>query len=182
MPGSGPVPAHGLCQGRPLPAAPVLAAWGTCFHGKPRRAALRSGSLGETTREMFARSSEAVSQKTHKQGSHPALPERGEHLPAERTSGRLSPMLSARSCILQTAERLVVPAPPHLALCCPPSRLLSHTLGRHKEQPVPAPASPLLCVTESGCVPAALLLQRGTRGSTRGPAVSARMLMPCVGS
>lgn len=95
----------------------VDAAWGTCFHGKSCRAALRSGSLGNH-RQMFACSYEAVSQKTHKPVSHPALPEHGEHLPTAHTS--LASHVVCKSCILKTAKWLVVPALPiwHFPVPC----------------------------------------------------------------
>lgn len=53
-------------------------------------------------------------------------------------------------------------------------------LGRHRQQLVPVPiprqsaSLDSLHVTPSrGCLPAALLLQRGSEGSAQGPAVSA---------
>lgn len=97
----------------------VVAAWGTCFHGKSCRAALQSGSLGNH-RQMFACSYEGVSQKTHKLVSHPALPEHGEHLPTEHTSRRLASHVVCKSCVLKTAKWLAVPALPiwHFPVPC----------------------------------------------------------------
>lgn len=176
MPGSALLQQTGC--GRHGPASSMLpAAWGTCFHGKSCRAALRSGSLGKH-RQMFACSYEAVSQKTHKLVRlTPLRPSMGEHLPTEHASRRLAPRAVCKSCIPQTAKWLVVPALPiwHFPLPC------ADVLGRHREQraPVPAPggsASPTACASARAAGACQLLcsfLQRGSRGRTQGPAVSA---------
>lgn len=150
----------------------LVAAWGTCFHGKSCRAVLRSGSLGNH-RQMFACSYEAVNQKTHKLVRVTRLClSMGSISPQSTPAGALLPMLFAKAASSKQ---------PSGWWCqpCPSGTFLSpvQAAGRHAGQAPGAAGTgaspPLVCVTDSlhvslgsGCLPAALLLQRGSRGRT----------------
>lgn len=170
VPGACSAPADGLCQEQSLTAASCGCCSAMCFHGEPSQAELQSGSLGNHT-QMFACSE---SENPRVRESYPAPPEHGEHLLKEQTSS-LHFHVVCRSCILRTAKWLLV-----LALPAPPAPAAGRLAGLASGA-AGASASPLLfCVTDSlrvtpgrGCLPAALLLRRGSKGGAQGSAVSA---------
>lgn len=157
----------------------VVAAWGTCFHGKSCRAALRSGSLGNRT-QMFAFSYEAVSQKTHKLVRVARLClSMGSISSQSRPAGALLSMLFAKAASSkQPSGWWCQPSPSGTLLSS--VQAAGRRAGQASGAAGTSASTPLVCVTDSlrvslgsGCLPAALLLQRGSRGRTRGPAVSA---------